>query len=829
MLRARSPGRSGSAMWMYDLTGGWRIGKLHKRLEGRRRLRATCRRCRATGWRRRTSTTTPPPTTPGSCSPSPAPPPHTAPSSPTAAGSSAFTKDDDGQVDRRHRRRRRPARSTSAPRSSSTPPACGPTTCARSTRARTPTRSARPRASTSPCRGRRCATTSPSSSRCRRTSAACSSCRGASDADGTFQHTYVGTTDTDYDGPLDDPQCTADDIAYVLGRSTPRHHRRSPPTTSPACGPGCARSSSRRTSGRTADLSRRHRVDASARPASSAIAGGKLTTYREMAEDTVDVVLDRLGRKAALPHQAAARCSAPTATSSRPTGTPAAHLAGRFGTLAAATSRRSSPPTRRSASRSSPGLPYLRAEAVYAVRHEMATTLDDVLTRRTRAHLFDRPATLAAAPAVAALIGRRARLGRRRGRPPGRRRTDALVRRRARPTRTAADGRSRDDGTDPADRADRHRRARWPGARRRARPTVRDRAGRDLPGRRRRPQDVAEAQPRLVAAGAALGAGRRGARARRASSCGPTSTDQVAAVVAAVRRRTASRSPPPAGAAGVAGASVPVFGGVVLDLTGLAGIVDVDAVVRRRRGAAPARSGPTSRPSCSTRHGLTVGHFPQSFDIATVGGWVACRGAGQYSTRYGKIEDLVVGLEVVLADGTVVRTGGAPAAAVGPDLDPAVPRLRGHARRHHPGLAARPSRAAGRAARRPTRSTRSPTASRPAGRPAPRRHAGRAAPVRRRRVGRAATAATARAACCSCSTRATRRSSTATMAVVDECAAAVGAPAGRRRSSTAGSTTATTPRRCRALTRKGFVVDTMEIAAPWSRLAGAVRRRARAR
>ena len=50
------------------------------------------------------------------------------------------------------------------------------------------------------------------------------------------------------------------------------------------------------------------------------------------------------------------------------------------------------------------GQPYLRAEAVYAARHEMATTLDDVLVRRTRAHLFDRAATLAAAPAVAELL-----------------------------------------------------------------------------------------------------------------------------------------------------------------------------------------------------------------------------------------------------------------------------------------------------------------------------------------------------------------------------------------------------------------------------------------
>ncbi len=43
--------------------------------------------------------------------------------------------------------------------------------------------------------------------------------------------------------------------------------------------------------------------------------------------------------------------------------------------------------------------------------------------------------------------------------------------------------------------------------------------------------------------------------------------------------------------------------------------------------------------------GYTFGHWPQSMDLSTVGGWVACRGAGQYSTRYGKIEDMVTGLE----------------------------------------------------------------------------------------------------------------------------------------------------------------------------------------
>jgi alkyldihydroxyacetonephosphate synthase len=67
--------------------------------------------------------------------------------------------------------------------------------------------------------------------------------------------------------------------------------------------------------------------------------------------------------------------------------------------------------------------------------------------------------------------------------------------------------------------------------------------------------------------------------------------------------------------------------------------------------------------------GYTLGHWPQSMDLSTVGGWLACRGAGQYSTRYGKIEDMVLGLEVVLADGRIVHTEGhGPRAATGPNL-----------------------------------------------------------------------------------------------------------------------------------------------------------------
>ena len=166
----------------------------------------------------------------------------------------------------------------------------------------------------------------------------------------------------------------------------------------------------------------------------------------------------------------------------------------------------------------------------------------------------------------------------------------------------------------------------------------------------------------------------------------------------------------------------------------LAGIVDVDAasgVVEVLAGT----FGPDLEAELQAAHGLTVGHFPQSFDIATVGGWVACRGAGQYSTRYGKIEDMVVGLEVVLADGRVVRTGGAPAAAVGPDLTQLFVGSEGTLGVDHAGVAARPPAPAGRAARGVlVRLVRRRARGLPAD-PAPRRDAGGAAALRRRRVG----------------------------------------------------------------------------------------------
>ena len=148
----------------------------------------------------------------------------------------------------------------------------------------------------------------------------------------------------------------------------------------------------------------------------------------------------------------------------------------------------------------------------------------------------------------------------------------------------------------------------------------------------------------------------------------PTTTAQVAAVVGLCDE---ARVPvtPAAGRSGVCGGSIPKAGGVALDLRGLAGLTwasTEDGLVGVRAGT----NGLVFEEQLRADHGMTVGHWPQSMALASVGGWVACRGAGQYSTRYGKVEDMVHGLEVVLADGRVVATGGrAPRSAVGPDLN----------------------------------------------------------------------------------------------------------------------------------------------------------------
>ena len=210
-------------------------------------------------------------------------------------------------------------------------------------------------------------------------------------------HTYIGTTDTDYDGPLDDPMCTREDVDYLLGAMNASLAE--PLSHDDVVGTWAGLRPLVRTasSARTADLSRRHTVVSSPSGVVT-VNGGKLTTYRKMAEDTVDEVMKALGRKGrsrtkkVLLHGADGAEQVDDLASLQRHGTERRLVQA----LIDGDATLGEPLV--------PGLPYLRAEAVHAVRHEMATTLDDVLTRRTQARWLDAEAAAGVADEVARLV-----------------------------------------------------------------------------------------------------------------------------------------------------------------------------------------------------------------------------------------------------------------------------------------------------------------------------------------------------------------------------------------------------------------------------------------
>ncbi len=218
-------------------------------------------------------------------------------------------------------------------------------------------------------------------------------------------HTYIGTTDTDYEGDLDRPYCTSADVRFLLDSLNASTTSDLSPSDVVGTWAGLRPLLRSAKDTKTADLSRRHRVTRSASGLVT-VAGGKLTTWRQMAEDTVDEVLELLGRQATCRTKELLLHGADGWDRVEPGAvTPATrdHLVGRYGAEAA---------TIIGLVADDPGLgeplvaglPYLRAEAVFAARHEMAVTLDDVLAHRTRARLLARDASADAADEVAGLL-----------------------------------------------------------------------------------------------------------------------------------------------------------------------------------------------------------------------------------------------------------------------------------------------------------------------------------------------------------------------------------------------------------------------------------------
>ena len=120
------------------------------------------------------------------------------------------------------------------------------------------------------------------------------------------------------------------------------------------------------------------------------------------------------------------------------------------------------------------------------------------------------------------------------------------------------------------------------------------------------------------------------------------------------------------GGSGSQGGALPVYGGIILDVKRLNKIIDIDE--KSLTVTAQAGINGTQLEWAVNEKNLTLPHYPASANCATLGGYLAPRGSGTISTKYGKAEDLVLGMEVVLPQGDIIRTPKIPQHAAGPDF-----------------------------------------------------------------------------------------------------------------------------------------------------------------
>lgn len=146
----------------------------------------------------------------------------------------------------------------------------------------------------------------------------------------------------------------------------------------------------------------------------------------------------------------------------------------------------------------------------------------------------------------------------------------------------------------------------------------------------------------------------------------PRDATEVARVLAAATDLGVPVTPR-AGGSGSQGGAIPDRGGIVLDTSALDRILELDEVSNTVR--VQAGVGGLDLENWLNERGFTFPHFPASVHLARVGGYLAAKGSGVLSTKYGKIEDLVASMEVALPTGELINTVGVPRHSVGPDLN----------------------------------------------------------------------------------------------------------------------------------------------------------------
>ena len=117
---------------------------------------------------------------------------------------------------------------------------------------------------------------------------------------------------------------------------------------------------------------------------------------------------------------------------------------------------------------------------------------------------------------------------------------------------------------------------------------------------------------------------------------------------------------------GVVGGVIARPDAILIDMSAMANVRFIDPV-NLLAGFDAGKNGAEAEAAVAEQ-GLTIGHWPQSVAISSVGGWIATRASGQFSTAYGNIEDIVHSIEVVLPNGEFAVLGKGPRASAGPDL-----------------------------------------------------------------------------------------------------------------------------------------------------------------
>lgn len=145
----------------------------------------------------------------------------------------------------------------------------------------------------------------------------------------------------------------------------------------------------------------------------------------------------------------------------------------------------------------------------------------------------------------------------------------------------------------------------------------------------------------------------------------PGSAEEISAIMEIANKY---RIPviPWGGGSGTQGGALSLYGGIILDLKRLDQIIEINE--RAMTVTAQAGINGTQLEWALNERGFTLPHYPASANCATLGGYLAPRGSGTISTKYGKAEDLVMGMQVVLPDGHIIRTPRVPNHASGPDF-----------------------------------------------------------------------------------------------------------------------------------------------------------------